>query len=108
MNNFPTVLKDCSLSHGTLRPQDLIPVMMSALRVVDCAAYEQLLTPAFPLPPAYAREDDDADWWGSEDCAEFFEELYALLNYAAPEGYYFGSHPGDGSDFGFWEYEDDD
>jgi len=36
------------------------------------------------------------------------DELIDMLNMIAPDGTYFGSHPGDYSDFGFWEHEDDD
>ena len=31
------------------------------------------------------------------------EKIWEFMNEIAPKGYYFGSHPGDGSDFGFWE-----
>ena len=90
-----------TFSHGTLRPQDLAPVMMDVLRIVAPAHYEQLIIAPLSIPPACAQEDDD-DWWTSVDYGYFMEELLDLLNEHAPDGYYFGSHPGDGSDFGFW------
>jgi hypothetical protein len=88
---------------ATLRPQDLIPAFLTALRDYHGAAYTQLMAQPFPLPPAYALEDDDSDWWQSEECSWFLNEtLFDALNECAPDGCYFGSHPGDGADFGFW------
>lgn len=33
--------------------------------------------------------------------------IWEYLNQVAPDGCYFGAHPGDGSNFGFWPKEDD-
>lgn len=95
-----------SVIHGTLRPQDLIPAFLTALEQADPAVHAQILVNAvFGVVPAYAQEDEDADWW--TDCApDWIEQLTEALDACAPEGYYFGAHPGDGSDFGFWKEED--
>jgi hypothetical protein len=91
-----------TISHGTLRYQDLIPKFMEVLRLVDAASYEEMFLR--PLPPPDAEDDDP--WWESDDAQWLLEDLFECLDHAAPEGCYFGAHPGDGSDFGFWEVDD--
>jgi hypothetical protein len=99
-----------TVSHGTLRPQDLVPAFLSVLEELAPSHYAALMVQPFPLPPSYAMEDEDSEWWQSEECGYFLEELYDLLDEHAPEGTYFGAHEGDGSDFGFWpiEYDSED
>ena len=53
--------------------------------------------------PAHAMEDKEADWWNSDDAAGLLESLFDTLDSYSPEGYYFGAHLGDGSDYGFLE-----
>ena len=99
-----------SVSSGTLRPQDLIPDFVYVIR--DTPEYQQIafhpnlsweLKVIFD-PTAY---NDDDERWDSEEISYFLnEELFDILNNYAPEGYYFGSHPGNGSDFGYWKIED--
>lgn len=88
---------DCSVSHGTMRTQDLIPVFMSVLR--DTPEYVQVMNAV----PCHAQDDKEAEWWDSEDAHWLLVSLTETLESYAPEGYYFGSHPGDGSDYGFWK-----
>jgi len=40
-----------------------------------------------------------------EDAQEIIQSLFDALDQLSPDGQYFGSHPGDGSDFGYWENE---
>jgi hypothetical protein len=95
-----------TISHGTMRPQDLIPAFLDALSIVNPEGYEQYLLMPFGPIPSYAMEDDDSDWWESEDCVWTLEGLFDALDECADEGYYFGAHPGDGSDYGFWQIEE--
>lgn len=91
-----------SVSHSTLRPQDLIPAFLDVL--INTPEYLQLKN----FVPSYVLENDDDGWWDSEECSYFVnEELIDTISSYSPEGYYFGAHIGDGSDFGFWENEYD-
>lgn len=93
-----------SVSHGTLRRQDLIPAFLTAIR--DTPEYEQMIAAPFgPIPAWVEDEGDDCEWWESEEAGFLLEELFDALDSYAPDGYYFGAHPGDGSDFGFWQSE---
>lgn len=46
---------DCSVSHATMRAQDLIPAFMSVLR--DTPEYVQLMN----IVPYYAAEDKESE-----------------------------------------------
>jgi hypothetical protein len=87
-----------SVSHGTMRPEDLIPCFLAELLKHD---------------PDHAVALDiqetlhsRTDYFGSEDDLFDLDTLFDILNQLAPPYCYFGSHPGDGSDFGFWLDED--
>lgn len=74
-----------TLIAGTMRPIDLIPVFLSALRDTKCAKkYHNIMVTNSELNAV---------------CDELFDDLNDL----APEGYYFGAKEGDGADYGFWK-----
>ena len=101
-------LANKSVISGTHRPQDLVPAFLDVLREHAPDWYAGHVVSPHSIPPAYVEDEgDDSSWWGSEHCAEVLDQLFdALDEHCAPEGYYFGAHPGDGSDFGFWkQYE---
>ena len=42
------------------------------------------------------------DYFDGDDASEDLQELFDALHCYSPEGFYFGSHPGDGADYGWW------
>lgn len=99
-----------TVSHGTLRTYDLINAFRAELQKRAPAAYQQTFIPAcgFSPIPSDAEGDDSHGFWDSDEAGWLLEALVDALNDAAPEGYYFGAHEGDGADFGFWPHGDDE
>lgn len=92
--------------HGTLRSQDILPAILDRLAKDLPTHYAQLVALPFSYIPNWAQEDDESEWWNSEECIEKIDEIFDLLNSHGHEhGYYFGVHPGDGSDIGYWPLE---
>lgn len=94
-------LKNVSLSHATMRPEDLIPCFISALREIEAdnagimADLDQM------------EKDMQADDYYNGYAYQYdLDYLTDLLNACSPDGFYFGAHIGDGSDYGFWECEE--
>jgi hypothetical protein len=114
-----------TVSEATLRPEDLIPAFLGVLEACDPAAYASLKTEALQFGldiddpklkeqgpedegdpvslgewiEAHPECDDDIGWFLSES-------IWTAMNELAQPGYYFGAHPGDGADYGFWRLED--
>ena len=97
--------KPGSVIHATLRNEDLIPAFAGLLLYVDNKRYWAFLkkNPDLRLAQEAKYFDRKTDWWETEEATEVCNDLIDILNEYAPVGFYFGSHPGDGSDFGFWE-----
>lgn len=86
-----------SVSHGTLREEDLVPTFLGVLVDLDATRAESL----GDAKPLYWRTMKPGG-----EYADLISDLIDALDEYAPNGYYFGSHPGDGSDFGYWPSED--
>ena len=105
-----------SLSHGTMRNEDLLDTLGSALeRAVNHAnggdgrsslSHATLKHHADLASEAIAIVEDGAA--DSEAASEIVAELFDALDKHAPAGCSFGAHEGDGSDYGFWSHADDD
>ncbi len=46
--------------------------------------------------------EDATDYYGTEDAGWDLESLFEALDSYSPPYFYFGAHPGDGSDYGWW------
>jgi hypothetical protein len=94
-----------SISSGTMRPEDLLPCLMSELE-----SMRPLQRAHRTLLQDMRKRMDAAELLGlnyfevvnGEQVAEDIEELEtALQEYCLPY-FYFGAHSGDGADFGYW------
>jgi hypothetical protein len=87
-----------TVSHGTMRSEDLIPDFLYLLKQQKPLhkAHRQLIK---EIEANMAKDD----YFDSEEASyDLNEGLFEALNDYAPPYFYFGSHPGDGSDYGFW------
>jgi hypothetical protein len=91
MTEFGTIIE------GTTQPRDLIPAF------ADCLESFKPSHPAEINVIAEARAIKNCE---SDTAQEIIGELMDYLNDYAPPYGYFGAHPGDGSDYGFWVSED--
>lgn len=101
-----------SISSGTLRTEDLLEAFADALENIVRGEQSEERSGELMAPVYEAREllDKDSDCWTDEEheAASWLanEDLMDALNEHAPPYCYFGAHPGDGADFGFWPCED--
>jgi len=84
--------KGFTVSEATLNTVDLVE---SILDFLDSIGYPETMDLR-----EQALEEEDLTYFLNED-------LWDLMNEIAPEGTYFGSHPGDGSLIGFWPYTEE-
>ena len=107
-------LRNVSVSQATLLEGDLIERFSSFLDMLEREYLCETQYDAFDkLAITLAGQAYDFDEMSEILCEMYgyetfwlLETLFEELNELAPEGYYFGAHPGDGADFGFWECED--
>lgn len=99
-NEYFVGVEGLTLSHATLRLQDLLPVALEALGNTPES------TTIRPIPDDIL-EDEYHEWWNGEEAHDLWESVWDLLNQYAPPGYGFGAHEGNGSLFGFWKYDEE-
>lgn len=99
-----------TISHGTLRAVDLLESFSDELERLDHDDdFASLIREARACLDRFNDDDDDADDDNDDnddETAELVNDLCDALDSFAPPLCYFGAHPGDSSDFGFWPCED--
>ncbi len=89
-----------SVSHATMRPEDLIPSFLYVLGQLDRAVHDALVEEyADVLDNEEADEDSESFQEQQEYC---LESLFDAMQDYAPPYAYFGANEGDGADYGFW------
>jgi hypothetical protein len=94
-----------TVSHATLRPEDLIPAFSSKLRELAGENFENCADDddrANVLALLSFAEDFSLGTLTVEQVGDLTNDLLDALDRFAPEGWYFGTLEGDGADFGFW------
>jgi hypothetical protein len=87
-----------SIISGTMRKEDLIPVFVNEILSIDDKNQKALeIQSGMNVNNYYDTEISDYD------LDDLFDELNNLCDI---DNAYFGAHPGDGSDYGFWMCED--
>lgn len=100
--------------HATLRVEDLIPAFWKELERIDPDAAHKERDRG-----VYAEEIQEATLFSLKEVSEITsdmreamleaaEHLENELTIRAPEGMYFGTYPGDASDYGWWKSEGED
>lgn len=86
-----------TVSHGTMLKEDLIPAFIDVLRHHHP---EHALIAEYDALPDCEWNELTEEQEEQTDC--MLDELFDALSEFAPPFCYFGVHPGDGSDYGFW------
>lgn len=91
-----------SISSGTMRSFDLMPCFLGELASHDETRANEIEADV----PELAWNDEDHAFWASDEAHWALESLWEALEEHALPYFYFGAHPGDGADYGFWLAED--
>lgn len=108
-----------SVSHGTMKNTDLLDSFSNALEHLskefdEYQKYKDVIEESKRYRDFLIEHEDKLYKQHHEKTRAFIletvsyiinEDLFNALNKFAPTHYYFGSHPGDGADYGFWLLE---
>lgn len=100
-----------SVSHATMRNEDLIPTFIEVLFALNREKARNVWKDNINLLTALCDKQcgkEGDEYWESDDATEVCFSLFDLLDSESPNGFYFGSNEGDLCDYGFWRNESDD
>jgi hypothetical protein len=99
-----------SISSGTMRDEDLFPVFVDTLRelakIAHNKAHLEFCDEVQENIDAHYEWEDNVDvgheYFNTDASGYDMEKLFDYLQEYTLPYFYFGSHPGNGSDYGFW------
>jgi hypothetical protein len=99
-----------SISSGTMRDEDLFPVFVDTLRelakIAHNKAHLEFCDEVQENIDAHYEWEDNVDvgheYFNTDASGYDMEKLFDYLQEYTLPYFYFGSHPGDGADYGFW------
>jgi hypothetical protein len=86
-----------TVSHGTMREEDLIPTFIEEFNR-QSPRLRSHRTTVSRINKASQRKG----YFNTDEPIEDLNILFDILDHYTLPGFYFGSHPGDGSDYGYW------
>lgn len=89
-----------TVSEATMRPEDLIPAFVAELRYLGHRDKK------LSIIERRAQAGESDPYWQDELSQWDLAALFDMLDEHALPYTYFGAHAGDGSDYGFWVYQD--
>lgn len=108
MARFTNPAEPGSISTGTLRTEDLIDTFTFELEALVQNNADAWCSDAGRIErDGYLSLVWDARECNPDDADDYVGDLFEALNEFAPDGHSFGAHEGDGSDFGFWAYDEE-
>ena len=90
-----------TISRATMCMEDLIPCFIEELKRIDIShEYQDAIKEGEDI---IKQAEKDETVWDNEDTFNYLHEvLWGALDQFSPPYCYFGAHPGDGSDYGYW------
>jgi len=99
-----TIPNEGTVICGTIQPRDLIPALMAVLREHNREAYLECSAEILSNHDQFGHTDK---WYETVEASDFLNEtLWDYVDSLSPDGCYFGAHPGDGCNYGFWKFEE--
>lgn len=102
-------LRNAIISNATLRNEDLIVTCMNFHWEMDKESARRLWKENPNLLKALCDKECGipTNWWESDEASFLLnEDIYEAMDALTPDGYYFGSHPGDGACIGYFKSEE--
>lgn len=84
-----------SVSSGTMRTEDLIPSFLWEAKRLRLTRDERTTVKAI-------ERRNEAEIYDDDDACDDLDELFSILDAHSLPYFYFGAHPGDGADYGWW------